>query len=56
MLSEHDKMLAGDYYQAGDSELVSLRMRARSLTRLFNQTTEIELDERTAILTDPVTM
>lgn len=48
--SERDKMLAGELYLASDPELVALRLRARALTRRYNQTLEGQSSERTAIL------
>ena len=36
MLSEHDKMLAGQLYDASDPELVSARIRARRLAQRYN--------------------
>ncbi|MFL5815398.1 MAG: sugar O-acetyltransferase [Bdellovibrionia bacterium] len=50
--SELQKMLDGELYLASDAELVAMRKRARRLTRLFNQSTEDEIDQRTAILYD----
>jgi maltose O-acetyltransferase len=44
------KMLAGELYRAADPELLAERERARHLTRLFNQTTETQLDRRFQIL------
>ncbi len=46
------KMLAGELYRAADPELVAERERARRLTRLYNATTEQQLQERRAILTE----
>ncbi|WP_138494838.1 sugar O-acetyltransferase [Paenibacillus pinistramenti] len=48
--SEKEKMLNGELYQAGDPELVKERLNARRLTRLFNQSHELEEEERKAIL------
>ena len=48
--SEKEKMLAGELYIAGDSELARERMRARRLTRLFNQTVATDDAERLALL------
>jgi maltose O-acetyltransferase len=48
--SELKKMLAGELYLASDPELVSMRKRARRLTRNFNQTTEEDRSLRTEIL------
>lgn len=50
MPTELQKMLSGELYNAGDSELVAMRMRARRLMRGFNQTTEEELERRSALL------
>jgi maltose O-acetyltransferase len=46
MATEKEKMKSGELYNAADPELVGDRQRARGLTRLFNQTTETELDLR----------
>ncbi len=43
-------MLAGELYRAADSELVAERQRARRLTRLYNSTTEQEIERRSQIL------
>lgn len=51
-LSEKQKMLAGELYLATDPELVAGRKRARRLTRLYNQTTEEELETRSQLLKD----
>jgi len=45
-------MLAGELYNAYDSELVALRMEARRLLYAYNGTTPDEPDKRTAILQD----
>ncbi|WP_423409372.1 sugar O-acetyltransferase [Heyndrickxia sp. MSNUG] len=50
MKTEKQKMLDGELYNAGDSELVKERENARRLTRLYNQTTETEYEKRTYIL------
>jgi maltose O-acetyltransferase len=49
-LSEKEKMLAGELYLAADSELVTMRHRARMLTRHYNATTEEEETKRLDIL------
>jgi len=41
-MTEKEKMLRGELYQAWDPELSRERLQARKLTRLFNQTTEEE--------------
>lgn len=48
--SEREKMLAGAMYLASDPELKAARLRARRLTRLYNQTTEEEPGRRLEIL------
>jgi maltose O-acetyltransferase len=49
-LSEREKMLSGELYNAQDPELVALRFRARRLMRLFNTSTEAELARRQQLL------
>ncbi len=49
-MTEREKMLAGQLYDASDPELTRLRKRARALTRLFNATTEEQPDERERLL------
>ncbi|RTE11233.1 maltose acetyltransferase domain-containing protein [Paenibacillus whitsoniae] len=48
--TEKEKMLSGELYQAGDAELVNDRLRARSLTRQYNQTLETDDKRRKEIL------
>lgn len=48
--TEKQKMLAGELYRASDTELVSERQKARRLTRLYNSTTEEEMERRSQIL------
>jgi len=50
--TEKQKMLAGELYVAFDPELISLHQRACRLTRLYNTTTEEELEKRSQILQD----
>lgn len=50
MKTEKEKMLAGEGYYAWDEVLMKERENARRLTRYFNETTEMELDKRTALL------
>lgn len=50
--TEKEKMLKGELYHAGDPELVRDRKNARRLTRLYNQTLEIEGTERNALLAE----
>lgn len=48
--TEKEKMIAGELYLAGDTELVKEREAARKLTRLYNQTIETDYEERTILL------
>lgn len=48
--SELEKMLAGELYIASDPELISMRKRARRLTRAFNLTSEEEQSLRMDLL------
>lgn len=48
--TEKQKMLAGELYWPVDPVLVAERKQARHLTRLFNGTTEDELERRSQIL------
>jgi maltose O-acetyltransferase len=48
--TEKQKMLAGELYDASDSQLVAERTNARRLTRVYNSTSETELTERTSLL------
>jgi maltose O-acetyltransferase len=50
MISEKDKMLAGQLYRASDETLVSERLAARRLCRDFNALPEDQLKERRAVL------
>lgn len=45
-MTEKDKMLLGQLYSAQDSILIHERKTAKLLTRLYNQTSEEELDKR----------
>lgn len=49
-LTEKEKMISGLIYNSNDKELVDARIYAQSLTRMFNQTTEVELEKRVEIL------
>lgn len=51
MKTEKEKMINGELYLAGDPELTRDRLNARKLTRLFNNTIETDVDQRTALLT-----
>lgn len=48
--TEKQKMLAGELYRGSDTELVAQRQQARRLTRLYNSTTEEEIERRSQIL------
>jgi len=48
--TELEKMLAGEPYQASDTELTSLRTRARRLLRDYNATDPAETDLRVTLL------
>ncbi|MCD7034217.1 maltose O-acetyltransferase [Metabacillus sp. GX 13764] len=50
MKTEKQKMLDGELYLAADPELVKERVRARKLTRLYNQSVETDEDTRIDIL------
>ena len=47
--TEYQKMLAGQLYNAGDEELMQMRVKARALTELYNQT-DYNLTIRTPML------
>ncbi|MBQ2677195.1 MAG: sugar O-acetyltransferase [Clostridia bacterium] len=51
-MTEKEKMLAGMLYDPSDPELVELLIKARKLSRQYNQTDEDETEKRTAILRD----
>jgi maltose O-acetyltransferase len=50
MLSERERMLAGELYDPFDQELVAARERARNLCQTLNATREANAEERRAIL------
>ena len=50
MKSEKELMLSGELYKALDDELFKDSMRARRLTRLFNNSNEEDLEYRTDLL------
>lgn len=50
MTTEKEKMLSEQLYQASDATLKADMKRARQLTRLFNTSTEEQLDYRTTLL------
>lgn len=50
MQTEKEKMLNGELYNSADPILVKERVNARRLTRLYNQTDEMEESERSKLL------
>jgi maltose O-acetyltransferase len=48
--TEKEKMLAGELYVATEPQLTAERFRARKLLRAYNQSTEDELPQREALL------
>ena len=52
VLTEREKMIAGQLYRASDPELVEARARARRLARAYNITDPEAEEERRALLTD----
>jgi glucose-6-phosphate-specific signal transduction histidine kinase len=51
-MTERDKMLAGELYNALDPDLVAARERARDLCQALNQTRESERELRRSLLRD----
>lgn len=51
-MTEKEKMLNGELYNASDKQLVLERKQARKLTRLFNSTDEEQNEKRENILKD----
>lgn len=52
MMSERDRMLAGELYDPMDPDLVRARDRARDLCQDLNATREAQVDERRRILVE----
>jgi maltose O-acetyltransferase len=52
MRTEKEKMLAGELYDASDSQLVMERQRARDLLRRLNESREDDQEERGRIITE----
>jgi len=50
MKTEKEKMIMGEMYDPQDSELRQKRMNAGRLSRLFNETTEMDGQDRTDLL------
>ncbi|MDD5945917.1 MAG: sugar O-acetyltransferase [Clostridia bacterium] len=51
-MTEKELMLSGQLYFSGDKELSEERKRTKKLTRLYNNTTEEELEYRTELLSE----
>lgn len=51
-MTEKEKMLSGKLYMASDAELRKEAKKCRKLIRLFNNSTEEEIDYRTSLLKD----
>ena len=49
-MSEKEKMLAGKIYDGQDEELLSLRMKAHKLSKMYNDTFEEETEKRKQII------
>jgi maltose O-acetyltransferase len=49
-MTEREKMLAGQLYDASDAELTRMRLQARARMRAFNASTEEQPEERLRIL------
>jgi maltose O-acetyltransferase len=49
-MTEKEKMLSGKLYMLQCNELKNDLLKAKKITRLFNQTTEIEMDNRAKLL------
>ncbi|MFT4856367.1 MAG: maltose O-acetyltransferase [Algoriphagus sp.] len=45
-MTEKEKMLAGEWYQAGDPELVNERLQARKITKALNDSDPKEVELR----------
>lgn len=50
--SEKERMLAGEFYQAFDAELLQERQRAKDLCFRFNMMNPLQEDERKSLLTE----
>ena len=50
MMTEKEKMILGELYEPADQELTQDRQHARKITRLYNQTTEMDIEERSQLL------
>ena len=51
-MTEKEKMLLGKLYNASDAELQKELKRCRKLTRLFNNSTEEDIEYRSKLLKD----
>ena len=52
IVTEKEKMLLGKLYNASDAELQKELKRCRKLTRLFNNSTEEDIEYRSKLLKD----
>lgn len=52
MMSEKERMLAGELYLASDPELLAARLRARKLLQAYNASAPDEIDRRRALLSE----
>ncbi|MFC5623928.1 sugar O-acetyltransferase [Algoriphagus winogradskyi] len=49
-MTEKEKMLAGELYQAGDPELVAERLKVRKLVKSFNDSNPEDIDFRVSLI------
>lgn len=56
MKSQKEKMLSGEPYDPQDRELSAERRRARLLTRVFNNTTEDQQEERAKLIKELISV
>lgn len=49
-MTEKEKMLAGDFYNADDPELTRARRQARALTKALNDTDDEQVEERARLI------
>ena len=50
LMTEREKMLAGELYDCGDAELLTQWHKAKDLVRDYNQTNSADADEKEQIL------
>ena len=51
-MTEREKMLAGELYDCGDSELLAQWHKAKDLVRDYNQTNSAQVDKKEKILNE----